>query len=86
MPWDNQFVLGLAAAFGAGLLIGIERKRRKGQGAQRALAGIRTFTLAALMGAIAQSLNQPWLVGLGGGVAAGALRTTMIGAACELRA
>jgi uncharacterized membrane protein (DUF4010 family) len=57
--------LGLAAAFGGGLLIGLERERRKGQGAQRRAAGIRSFTLAALGGGIAQALGQPLLVALG---------------------
>ena len=47
-------LLGLAAALGGGLLIGIERERRKGTGPHRALAGVRTFTLAALAGAGAQ--------------------------------
>lgn len=56
----------IAAALGAGLLIGIERERRKGHGAQRQFAGVRTFTLAAVMGAVAQSIGLPWLVILGG--------------------
>jgi len=55
-----------AAALGAGLLIGIERERRKGRGADRQFAGVRTFTMASVMGAVAQSLAQPWLVLLGG--------------------
>lgn len=58
--------LGLLAAFGGGLLIGLERERRKGQGAQRRAAGIRSFTLAALGGGLAQALGQPALVALGG--------------------
>ena len=32
---------GFLVALGAGLLIGIERERRKGTGPQRALAGVR---------------------------------------------
>ncbi len=56
---------GLLAALGAGLLIGIERERNKGSGALRALAGVRSFTLAALAGAIAQALAQPLLVAAG---------------------
>jgi uncharacterized membrane protein (DUF4010 family) len=63
--WPAQ-ALGLAAAFGGGLLIGLERERRKGQGAQRRAAGIRSFTLAALGGGLAQALGQPALVALGG--------------------
>lgn len=47
----ENVLLGLAAALGAGLLVGIERERRKGTGPHRALAGVRTFTLAALAGA-----------------------------------
>ena len=58
--------LGLAAALGGGLLIGLERERRKGQGAQRRAAGMRSFTLAALGGGLAQALGQPLLVALGG--------------------
>ncbi|HZF26952.1 MAG TPA: DUF4010 domain-containing protein [Steroidobacteraceae bacterium] len=44
----------LAVAFGIGLLIGIEREKSKGTGPQRAAAGVRTFTLAALLGAAGQ--------------------------------
>lgn len=56
---------GLAAALGAGLLIGLERERRKGRGASRQAAGIRSFSLAALSGGIAMALGQPLLVALG---------------------
>ena len=59
---DKGVLIGLLAALGGGLLIGIERERNKGKGEERALAGVRTFTLTALMGAIAQALTQPWLV------------------------
>ncbi len=66
MSIGDGTLLGLATALGCGLLIGIERERRKGSGPARALAGVRTFTLAALTGAVAQSLGQPLLVGAGG--------------------
>jgi len=49
-------MLGLAVAVGCGLLIGIERERRKGRGPRRGFAGVRTFTLAALLGAVAAAL------------------------------
>jgi len=62
---DESILLGLGAALGAGLLIGIERERRKGAGPRRSPAGVRTFTLASLAGAIAQSMAQPWLVAIG---------------------
>jgi len=56
---------GFLVALGSGLLIGIERERRKGTGAHRALAGVRTFTLVAVAGALAQALRQPGLVAAG---------------------
>lgn len=68
-PW-----LGIAVAGGAGLLIGLERERRKRQPGHVAFAGVRTFTLAALTGAIAQALTQPWIV-LAGALLLGALIT-----------
>jgi uncharacterized membrane protein (DUF4010 family) len=55
-------IVGLAVALGAGLLIGIERERRKGSGADREAAGVRSFTVAAVSGALAQSLPVPGLV------------------------
>ncbi|MBI4693361.1 MAG: MgtC/SapB family protein [Gammaproteobacteria bacterium] len=66
MQWNGELAIGLAAALGAGLLIGIERERRKGSGAGRALAGVRTFALAALGGALAEVTGRPELVVLGG--------------------
>ncbi|MDE2239303.1 MAG: MgtC/SapB family protein [Rhodospirillales bacterium] len=51
-PW-----FGLAASLGIGLLIGLERERSKGVGAGRRAAGIRTFTLASLLGAVAMHLG-----------------------------
>lgn len=64
----TELWLSLATALGAGLLIGLERERRKraraGEGV-RAPAGIRTFTVTALCGAVAQALEQPLLVSLG---------------------
>lgn len=51
-------VLGrLAVALGIGLLVGVERERRKGEGPERAAAGVRTFALIAMAGAIAQLLG-----------------------------
>jgi uncharacterized membrane protein (DUF4010 family) len=51
-PWLN-----FAIAVGIGLMIGLERERSKGVGPTRRPAGIRTFTLAALMGAVADHLG-----------------------------
>ena len=52
--------MGLAVALGCGLLIGLERERRKGVGQDRAAAGLRSFAVAALLGAIAQVVSV-WL-------------------------
>ncbi|MBP7132333.1 MAG: DUF4010 domain-containing protein [Aquabacterium sp.] len=52
--------MGLAVALGCGLLIGLERERRKGTGRDRAAAGLRTFAVVALLGAIAQIVSV-WL-------------------------
>ena len=63
---DTDLWLSLAVALGAGLLIGIERERRKGDGATRDFAGVRTFAIAAVMGTVTQSLHQVWLVVVAG--------------------
>ena len=47
----TSIILNLAVALGIGLLIGVERERRKGEGPSRSFAGIRTFTIASLAGA-----------------------------------
>src|SRR5271165_394816 len=48
----DPVILSLAVALGIGLLIGTERERRKGTGPERSAAGLRTFTLASLTGAV----------------------------------
>jgi len=60
LPW-----VGVAVALGCGLLVGLERERRKGEGPDREVAGLRTFTVAALAGALAAWLAEPWLVAAG---------------------
>lgn len=54
--WSSAQV-GLLVAFGAGLLVGVERERRKGKGPDRHSAGLRTFLVAALAGAAGQVLS-----------------------------
>ena len=48
----DPVILNLAVALGIGLLIGAERERRKGEGPSRSPAGVRTFTITSLGGAI----------------------------------
>jgi hypothetical protein len=52
-PWFN-----FAAALAIDLLIGLERERGKGEGPTRRPAGIRTFALASVLGAIAIHLGE----------------------------
>lgn len=54
---DDSTLLGLSVALGIGLLIGAERERRKGSGPTRGAAGIRTFAIVALLGAVAVLLG-----------------------------
>lgn len=58
-------VLGLTVALGVGLLIGVERERRKGEGPTRAAAGVRTFVVVALGGAVTALFDSPLLLAVG---------------------
>jgi uncharacterized membrane protein (DUF4010 family) len=58
MPVTGIIVaLRLATALGIGLLIGAERERRKGDGPSRSPAGIRTFAITCLLGAVSLQLG-----------------------------
>ena len=50
-------MLNLVSAVAIGALIGAERERRKGEGPVRSPAGIRTFTITSIAGAVAFSLG-----------------------------
>jgi uncharacterized membrane protein (DUF4010 family) len=58
----SVIALRLGVALGIGLLIGAERERRKGQGPHRAAAGIRTFSIVALLGAICSEFGGEALI------------------------
>lgn len=58
---DFTVWLNLAVALGIGLLIGAERERSKGTGPDRSSQGIRTFTIASLLGAVSTIFNF-WLL------------------------
>jgi uncharacterized membrane protein (DUF4010 family) len=62
MELPSSLLPGLAAALGLGILIGIERERRKGETGP---AGVRTHALLALLGAIAALLG-PWALATAG--------------------
>jgi len=78
-PGLGQHAVGVAVALGCGLLIGLERERRKGQGDNRQAAGLRSFAVASLSGALAQASGQPLLV------AAGALLVVLLSAAAYFK-
>lgn len=71
MDFFGAHLSSLALALGLGLLIGIERERSKGRGPTRHFAGIRTFTLVALIGAGTQILGQSWLTAVAAALVAG---------------
>ena len=52
-------LVAIAVACGVGLLVGIERERRKGRGAQRGAAGVRTFLIVALVGVLSALTGGP---------------------------
>ena len=57
MPALHPLLIGFLVALGIGLLIGIDRERKKSEGATWQAAGLRTFTLAALTGATATAIG-----------------------------
>jgi uncharacterized membrane protein (DUF4010 family) len=62
--FDLDLALRFAAAVGLGLLLGIERERKRD--AELFFGGVRTFALIALLGAVGafmeRALNQGWLI------------------------
>ncbi len=59
---DEQSWYRIGIALGIGLLIGVERERRKGRGPARAEAGMRTFAVVALLGAVTMLLGGELLL------------------------
>ena len=62
----SPILSGFVVALGVGLLIGAERERNKGTGPTRGAAGVRTFVLVALLGAIAATASMSVLVAVFG--------------------
>src|SRR5688500_18472268 len=78
-PVDTGWV-NLGVALAIGFLIGIERERSKGAGPNRAVAGLRTFTLISLAGALGVWIGGVYVFIATGGIlglliAVGYLRT-----------
>ena len=77
MPESIELRIGIALV--VGLVIGAEREQRLAEGAHPA-AGIRTFAITALLGAIARALDEPVVLAvLGGGVALAAIVSYVAG-------
>jgi uncharacterized membrane protein (DUF4010 family) len=64
MLWFAPPLSGFFVALALGLLIGAERERSKGAGPSRNAAGVRTFAVAALLGAVAFHLGGALLLAL----------------------
>ncbi|UXI66459.1 MgtC/SapB family protein [Tahibacter amnicola] len=56
-PLTPESLYGLLSALGGGLLLGIEREQRKSEDGNAAQAGVRTFAVVALTGAVAALLH-----------------------------
>jgi uncharacterized membrane protein (DUF4010 family) len=52
-------LVAIAVACGVGLLVGIERERRKGSGPRRGAAGVRTFLIVAMVGVLSAMTGEP---------------------------
>src|SRR5262245_5248361 len=60
-PQAIEILLSLGTALAAGLLVGVERERHDEEGGQEGFAGVRTFALIALAGAISSLLGS-WIL------------------------
>lgn len=61
-------VLGFAVALGVGMLIGLERERSQHNEPASLPAGIRTFALTSLLGALASVTGSPLVIAAFGGI------------------
>ncbi|MGB6396355.1 MAG: DUF4010 domain-containing protein [Bradyrhizobium sp.] len=75
MPILDSVIVNFAVALGIGLLIGAERERRKGKGPSRSPAGIRTFAVTSLAGAVSFAVGGEILLAV---ATAGAIILTAI--------
>lgn len=62
MESDPEALFALVEALGIGLLIGIERERATHKAGSEVTAGVRTFSLASLIGAISMMAGGPTLL------------------------
>jgi uncharacterized membrane protein (DUF4010 family) len=69
-------IINFVVALGIGLLIGVERERRKGKGPVRSPAGIRTFAVTSLVGAVSFAVGAELLLAV---ATAGVIALTALG-------
>jgi uncharacterized membrane protein (DUF4010 family) len=78
--WLSRPEWPLVVALSIGLLIGLERERRKGEGTSRSPAGLRTFGLVGLLGGLVALIGNPGLILVAGGfVVLGAIAAYALG-------
>lgn len=70
---EPDLLIGLAVALGIGLLIGVEREQRKGEDPAHIVAGVRTFALIALAGAVSTLMGTALIAVAGAFVGLAAL-------------
>lgn len=63
--WDSR-AASLAVALGVGLLIGLDREKHKSAGTAAQSAGVRTFTLVALLGGMAALVHSDVMLAVAG--------------------
>ena len=73
MEVDTNYIFALAEALGIGLLIGIEREQSAHRSGKEASAGVLSFTLASLVGALSMMVGGVQLLAVAV-VVAGAIR------------
>lgn len=75
MSGAESVLMPFMVALGIGLLIGLERERRKGEGPARSASGIRTFAVASLLGAVSVRIGGDVLLAI---AAAGVIGLTAV--------
>lgn len=62
--WSSELA-GFVVALGVGLLIGVERERRKRESKIGVAGGVRTHAIVALAGALARQFTGIWILAIG---------------------